>query len=78
MELLLGIEPMNQLDAAAVPMSIFRSEADLRTVYSHNFPTSLSIIWSLLPQPETRLWLFGWPKQRSKTSLIRIWRIRKP
>ena len=30
MELLLGIEPMNQLDAAAVPMSIFRSEADLR------------------------------------------------
>jgi hypothetical protein len=29
-ELLLGIEPMNQLDATAVPMNIFRSEADPR------------------------------------------------
>ena len=29
-ELLLGIEPMNQLDATATPISIFRSEADLR------------------------------------------------
>ncbi len=30
MELLLGMEPMNQLDATAVPMNIFRAEADLR------------------------------------------------
>ena len=29
-ELLLGIEPMNQLDATATPIDIFRSEADLR------------------------------------------------
>ena len=29
-ELLLGIAPMNQLDATATPMNIFRSEADLR------------------------------------------------
>ena len=30
MELLLGMEPMNQLDATAVPMNIFGAEADLR------------------------------------------------
>jgi hypothetical protein len=30
MELLLGIEPMNQLDANATPMDIFRAEPDLR------------------------------------------------
>ncbi len=30
MELLLGIEPMNQLDATATPMNIFRAEPDLR------------------------------------------------
>ena len=30
MELLLGIEPMNQLDATATPMNIFRTEPDLR------------------------------------------------
>ena len=30
LELLLGIEPMNQLDATATPMNIFRAEADLR------------------------------------------------
>jgi YVTN family beta-propeller protein len=30
MELLLGIPPMNQLDATAVPMDIFRAEPDLR------------------------------------------------
>ncbi|HSE17342.1 MAG TPA: bifunctional YncE family protein/alkaline phosphatase family protein [Pyrinomonadaceae bacterium] len=29
-ELLLGIEPMNQLDATATPINIFRTEADLR------------------------------------------------
>jgi len=29
-ELLLGIEPMNQLDATATPMNIFRTEPDLR------------------------------------------------
>jgi len=29
-ELLLGIEPMNQLDATATPMNIFRAEPDLR------------------------------------------------
>jgi YVTN family beta-propeller protein len=29
-ELLLGIEPMNQLDATAAPIDIFRAEADLR------------------------------------------------
>src|SRR6201991_1744725 len=29
-ELLLGLEPMNQLDATATPMNIFRAEADLR------------------------------------------------
>jgi hypothetical protein len=28
--LLLGIEPMNQLDATATPIGIFRNEADLR------------------------------------------------
>ncbi|HKR13510.1 MAG TPA: hypothetical protein VJT15_15705 [Pyrinomonadaceae bacterium] len=30
MELLLGLEPMNQLDATATPINIFRSEPDLR------------------------------------------------
>jgi hypothetical protein len=30
MELLLGIEPMNQLDATATPIDIFRNEPDLR------------------------------------------------
>ncbi len=36
-ELLLGIAPMNQLDAAAVPMDIFRGEADL-TPYTAELP----------------------------------------
>ena len=30
-ELLLGIEPMNQLDATATPINIFRAQADLRS-----------------------------------------------
>lgn len=30
MEILLGMEPMNQLDATAVPIDIFRAQADLR------------------------------------------------
>jgi hypothetical protein len=30
MELLLGIGPMNQLDANAAPMNIFRAQADMR------------------------------------------------
>ncbi|MDQ2921069.1 MAG: alkaline phosphatase family protein, partial [Acidobacteriota bacterium] len=30
MEILLGMEPMNQLDASATPMDIFRAEPDLR------------------------------------------------
>jgi len=30
MEILLGLQPMNQLDAAAAPIDIFRDEADLR------------------------------------------------
>jgi YVTN family beta-propeller protein len=30
MEILLGLEPMNQLDASAVPMDLFQSETDLR------------------------------------------------
>jgi len=30
MEILLGLPPMNQLDAAAAPIDIFRGEADLR------------------------------------------------
>jgi hypothetical protein len=37
-ELLLGIEPMNQLDATATPMNIFRAEADLRP-YKALLPT---------------------------------------
>jgi len=35
--MLLGLPPMNQLDAAAAPMDIFRSEADLRP-YSAQLP----------------------------------------
>ena len=31
MELLLGIEPMNQLDAAAIPMNVFQETADLES-----------------------------------------------
>jgi hypothetical protein len=30
MEMLLGMEPMNQLDAAAAPIDIFQEKADLR------------------------------------------------
>lgn len=30
MELLLGMQPMNQLDATAIPINLFRNEADLR------------------------------------------------
>ena len=36
-ELLLGIEPMNLLDATATPMNIFRGEADLQT-YQASLP----------------------------------------
>ncbi len=34
-ELLLGIAPMNQLDASATPMNIFRAEADLQPYEAH-------------------------------------------
>jgi hypothetical protein len=37
-ELLLGIEPMNQLDATATPINIFRAEPDLRP-YKALLPT---------------------------------------
>jgi hypothetical protein len=37
-ELLLGIEPMNQLDATATPINIFRAEPDLRS-YKALLPT---------------------------------------
>src|SRR4029079_10601899 len=37
-ELLLGIEPMNQLDATATPINIFRPEPDLRP-YNALLPT---------------------------------------
>jgi len=46
-ELLLGIAPMNQLDAAAIPMDIFRGEPDL-TPYTAQLPDVAddNLIWS--------------------------------
>jgi len=49
-ELLLGLAPMNQLDATAVPVNIFRVEADLRP-YNAQLPT---VAFDNLINPEAR------------------------
>jgi YVTN family beta-propeller protein len=57
-ELLLGIEPMNQLDATATPINIFRAEPDLRP-YKALLPT-LALDNLLTPPPRdaaTAYWM---------------------
>jgi hypothetical protein len=51
MELLLGLPPMNQLDAAAVPMTIFREEPDLEP-YVARLP-EVAADNLLSPEPKT-------------------------
>jgi YVTN family beta-propeller protein len=57
-EMVLGIEPMNQLDGTAVPMNIFRSEADLRP-YAAQLP-NVALDNLITPRPRdaaTAYWM---------------------
>jgi len=58
MELLLGIEPMNQLDATATPMNIFQSEPDL-TPYHVLLPNVAldNLITPPARDPQTAYWM---------------------
>jgi hypothetical protein len=58
MELLLGMRPMNQLDATATPMNIFRAAADLQT-YRARLP-NVALDNLMTPPPrdaDTALWM---------------------
>ena len=67
MELLLGIEPMNQLDAAAVPINIFRSEADLRPFVAQLPNVALDNL--VTPAPTRDRALAFWIAQTEKQNL---------
>jgi hypothetical protein len=57
-ELLLGSEPMNQLDATATPMNIFRAEADLQPYQAHLPNVSLDNMMTLPARDAgTAFWL---------------------
>lgn len=66
MELLLGLEPMNQLDATAVPIDIFQDRADLRP-YKATLPdVSLA---NLINQPATTATARYWIEQTMQQDL---------
>jgi hypothetical protein len=67
MELLLGIEPMNQLDAAAVPMNIFQSGADLRPFVAQLPKVALDNL--VTPAPTRDRALAFWIAQTEKQNL---------
>jgi YVTN family beta-propeller protein len=60
MEMLLGMEPMNQLDAAAVPIDIFQDKADLRP-YKAKLPEvaadNLIVPASAAREPTHAVWM---------------------
>src|SRR5262249_12010178 len=65
MELLLGIQPMNQLDAHATPMDIFGSEADL-TPYDVRLP-NVSLDNLIAPPPRDTVAAY-WMSQSGRQS----------
>lgn len=67
-ELLLGIEPMNQLDATATPINIFRTEADLRP-YQALLPTVA--LDNLVTQPPRDAATAYWMRQTEEQDLER-------
>ena len=72
-ELLLGIAPMNQLDAAAVPMDIFRDEPDL-TPYTAELP-NVADDNLILSRPRSARDRSTWIRRRARTSRMRTWPI---
>jgi hypothetical protein len=64
MEVLLGMPPMNQLDASAAPIDIFQSDADLRP-YRAIFPDVAADNWLVRPahDAETAHWIQQTKKQ---------------
>lgn len=66
MEVLLGIEPMNQLDASATPIDIFRDEADLRP-YRAVLPDLA--LENLITQPARNASTAYWMRRTSEQNL---------
>jgi len=58
MEILLGLPPMNQLDAAAAPIDVFRDEADLRPYQTITPDVALdNLITGPSRDPRTAYWM---------------------
>jgi YVTN family beta-propeller protein len=66
MEMLVGMPPMNQLDAAAAPIDIFQSEPDLRPYNARLPDVSLE---NLIIQPSGDRETAGWIRQSKKQDL---------
>jgi YVTN family beta-propeller protein len=66
MELLLGIQPMNQLDGTAVPVNIFRTEADLRP-YEAQLP-NIALDNLITPRPRDTASAY-WMKRTSEQNM---------
>ena len=58
-ELLLGLPPMNQLDATAVPIDIFRAEADLKPYQAKLPNVSLENLINPPPRDATAVYWIG-------------------
>ena len=54
-ELLLGMEPMNQLDASAIPIDIFQSEPDLRPYEAVLPDVAMDNLMNPPPQDKTQV-----------------------
>ena len=66
MEILLGIPPMNQLDATAAPIDIFRDEADLRPFQAVLPDVALN---NLINQPARDAKTAYWMKRTAEQNL---------
>ena len=66
MEVLLGLEPMNQLDATSAPIDIFQDKADLRPFKSVLPEVSLN---NLITPPATTTSMMYWMKKTSEQDM---------
>lgn len=69
MEILLGLEPMNQLDETAAPIDIFRDEADLRSYKSLLPDVALDNLINSAPSVATHPEALYWIKRTAEQDL---------
>lgn len=66
MEVLLGIEPMNQLDASAIPINLFHEEADVRPYHALLPAVSLDNLITQPPRDQTTAY---WMKRTAEQDM---------